>query len=421
MDQPINHSVNPSYQFQNYVLTAGVWVPTTSGTTFYGPYNRYQRIITPYPQTKTSQWSLRRTRPSVWVPPTNHMLEVIRRGDAVGSSLAQSGSIRNERNGVLQWGFNATALAITKSLYEAEALQTMIDRLSDRKVNLAVAFGERKQTANLLQTTATRITSVYRDLRRGNYSRAVRKLQRYMRRSGHDPKQALLGVGGSAVNLSKRASEALIELRYGWTPLLMDVYGSAEALAASDLGEPSRYRLTITGRKKASYSATSAITAAGVRTTRIIQQSYSCRYSCTYQLGGDGFIRPLAMLGVTDPLSVAWELTRASFVVDWCFNVGDWLGGFRAADGLNFFGGTFSELEKRTDGITLTKNGTTYLSYNAECVAKYVKYRRTVLSASPRPSLRFKNPFESWNRPVQNALALMRLELSRDTVHKRVR
>ena len=52
--------------------------------------------------------------------------------------------------------------------------------------------------------------------------------------------------------------------------------------------------------------------------------------------------------GMTNPASVAWELTQFSWLVDYAFQVGDWLESLMASTGTVPLGGSISRMSKLT-------------------------------------------------------------------------
>ena len=122
----------------------------------------------------------------------------------------------------------------------------------------------------------------------------------------------------------KRIPAKYLELCYGWTPLLSDVYGTAEHLAyRSALGYP--LSLRVTGKAMGGKSWSQLVP--GVEFTQATwsgQTTESCQVSFTYDVPSS-FLREFTSLGLTNPATIAWELVPYSFVLDWFLPIGSWL------------------------------------------------------------------------------------------------
>lgn len=120
------------------------------------------------------------------------------------------------------------------------------------------------------------------------------------------------------------------------------------------------------------------------------------------------FIATATRLGLTDPLTIGWELVPYSFVVDWAMPVGNFLLALSARQGLVFDGGYISYKRRGTAKgrryLPASYNGweTTGVANGYE--AEYEEYFRETLGSFPMPSLYAKNPFRTGN--VMSAIAL---------------
>jgi hypothetical protein len=190
------------------------------------------------------------------------------------------------------------------------ALIAARNNLKASKINLGVAFGERKQTARLVGDTASRIARSIRSLKRGSVRNAMNELGISSKR--HEPR-------GS--NIPRK----WLELQYGWKPLLSDVYGATKALSERPLSD---WSVTTKGRSSDRKSWTVERKPGqwynfdGFRMTASASASAICRIDAIPQ---NEAIISLASLGVTNPLSVGWELVPFSFVVDWFLPIGSYL------------------------------------------------------------------------------------------------
>jgi hypothetical protein len=273
------------------------------------------------------------------------------------------------------------------------ALIAVRNKLKSTSINLGVAFGERNQTARLLGDTASRIARSIRALRRGQIRRSMDELGISSRR--RQPR-------GSNV------PQRWLELQYGWKPLLSDVYGAAEALEKRPKGD---WRVTAKAtRKRSDTYLFERIPASGTNF-----DGCSCRASVMRSVFARLDALPqneatisLASLGVTNPLSVAWELVPWSFVVDWALPIGSFLESLDAMLGYGDATYSSSLLVKATwkdKGLSASfSNG--YIKNSFAGRKKLVYLSRQVSASVPLPTLPgFKDPRSLGH--MANGLALM--------------
>jgi hypothetical protein len=195
-----------------------------------------------------------------------------------------------------------------------DVLLKALVKLSDQKINLALALAEASKTSDLILGTARRIDGAIRALRRGNFREVARQL-----------------------NISPRAvHKTWLEYKYGWMPLLMDVQGAAEFFAQSALPQRQIIRATasISESRKGSDE-----TMAGPYYDRYwpVLESWEGRVQTKCELRAeltDPRAVELQQLGLTNPALYVWERIPYSFVFDWFCSVGDWLTAQTAMVGL---------------------------------------------------------------------------------------
>jgi hypothetical protein len=291
---------------------------------------------------------------------------------------------------------------------EAKTVTKVLLKMKDQKVNLAQAFAERKQTADLIAVTATRCAEAITSLKRGNYRGAARALgvaasrrgvTRFNKRYVRDQTGAV-GTGW-------------LELQYGWRPLLSDVYGSAELIAQKRISE-------IIDRAVASSTYSNEI-----NTKELNPQGYwnwvrylkgKVEYTIKYVVyfsSSSPAIHTLAQVGISNPELLAWELLPWSFVADWFIPIGNYLGSFDATNGLTFQKGTRTVFIKQSgDNDTWAMQGqptsaATVFNGFQRSEKEYVKVTRESLTGFPSAKFPgFKNPLSFEH--AANAIALLR-------------
>jgi hypothetical protein len=214
-----------------------------------------------------------------------------------------------------------------------EAVTKALNKIADQKVDLGENLATLGQTTRLLggsvKTLADFLQKVWRDKHIAPY------------------------LGQSARQLFKRAERGEIprdianrylEYVYGWKPLVQDVYGlwelatkqSKPALLMHAKGSstqqaqgPSEEHYLISFEYRIRYLANT--------------QKSTCRCHVWAMISPDwAGLRSLNQLGLLNPLSLAWELTPWSFVVDWLLPIGPVLRALSAPAGLTFVDGSLS-------------------------------------------------------------------------------
>ncbi len=285
---------------------------------------------------------------------------------------------------------------IFSSDLKARADQKCLERLKDSKVNLGVALAEARRTAGLLAQTANSISKMVDTFR----SKNKRKIWEAVKKGG------------------KNTPQSWLELQYGWTPLLSDVLGSAEAMAeAVSLGR--RFNITVRGSAKLVEPWEVEVLQPGMLGYNYRGSTTErCEVIATYQLPAN-LLPSLSSLGLTNPLEIAWELVPYSFVIDWLLPIGDWLHVLDAGAFLQFKEGSTSHMLRKTafgrafvdpDGHPYRHNQT--VRTIAPGKLQWYNFQRNVNTSPPAvhlPSL--KNPLSLGH--VANAMSLLASSFSR--------
>lgn len=198
-----------------------------------------------------------------------------------------------------------------------------LDNAKNQKVDLGVALAEARQTAGMIGNTASRISRMVNDFRKKN----PKKIWDAVKRGG------------------RNIPSSYLEMSYGWSPLLQDVLGSAEALAeAMNLG----HRLSIVVKGAARDQSNLLLRTEKPGLYDLVytgSTSTRCEVVLRYDLPAS-LLPTLSSVGLTNPLSTIYEKVPYSFVLDWLLPVGDWLNRLDAGNYLTFYEGSRSVIAR---------------------------------------------------------------------------
>jgi len=280
-------------------------------------------------------------------------------------------------------------------------------KMKDQHVNLVQMYAERKQTADLFADTALKLYRALSNLRKGNIVEAAKSLGVTANRRAFAAVSRNLRNGTGHAK-EKQMSTAWLALQYGWKPLLDDCYGAAEQIAQA-----------VTRNQKVRSASQKSITEVASRENHDATYKYmdhdSCtetvtvKYVCNYSVPSAN-IHTLAQLGILNPLTIAWELTPWSFVIDWFLPVGNYLNQIDATAGLQFVSGSLTTSTKRLATGMRVYDGPEFNGFPFGTVTKTVEdfsvSRQRLLSFPVIAALPdFKNPFSYGH--LANAMALL--------------
>jgi hypothetical protein len=364
--------------------------------------------------------------PGKWRPPTNYSRSV-EQGAVCPFVSFSAWQMRYKSNHKLYRNFEGrfydsgcpldAALPSYNPVFRDRAITKALAQLKSQKVNLAVAFGERKRTAEMITDSVVKIRKAVRSARRLDFSNSLRHLAGVKEKSRS--RRAKLRPADD-----REVSSGWLEIQYGWKPLLSDVHGACEELRRNDERHPERYTCSVKGSassgRQVSYEYRPQITwpnGQGIRWKchRRTRSRESAFVRLDYVLANPT-LATLAQVGITNPLEVAWELVPFSFVADWFIPVGSYLGSLDAALGWDFLGGSVTQVSKRTRAgraflLDFPINSSHYAvpgSFNSEWASHYrAKMDRTTYSSSPIPGLPRleKDPVRGLR--LANAIALL--------------
>lgn len=227
------------------------------------------------------------------------------------------------------YAFTAT-LGFDNSVYNRAVSKIIARAGASLEANLAQDFAQFGQLTSLVTKTCLRLTKGLRELRRGNIAEAAKVLW--------GPRKAVYGQKAPSLKLS--LADNWLEFQYAWKPLLQDIQGNMDSLAAYVAA--SRMIQLVTASTKMDRVDNQSIMlwaypnerAGSSRTTDHQTVKIGLRYSLDDRLAAF-----LAQTGFTNPLNLAWEILPFSFVADWFLPVGPYLEALSAWNGLTFVDG----------------------------------------------------------------------------------
>lgn len=289
----------------------------------------------------------------------------------------------------------------------------LLSKIKDSVINIAQAFGERKQTASLLASSATRIAKAFTLLRRGNISGCINQLG-----AGAPPSRILKRFQKNrALDPLSRASSTWLELTYGWKPLLSDVYGAAQAIAKSQ----NRPHYVTVRSQRIVYDQAISSRRIGHGDALLINTTddilYVIKKSISFEVSNTA-AKTLSEAGISNPVNLGWELLPYSFVVDWFLPIGNYLGNIDATAGCAFVSGTRSariENKKLEQASGTQHSGIdgawTYVGYSQGSRTELIVTRRKLLAFPGNPLPQLKNPLSLSH--VTSAFSLLQLAFKR--------
>jgi len=282
------------------------------------------------------------------------------------------------------------------SSIEEEALLKSMGKVDEQHLNLGVTFGELGETRRMLMDNARTLATALSLLGEKNYADCARVLFRgdvftsdeTGTFKGRNAPIIFRNKRGKEVTRIKSTSMSLadqwLQLKYGYMTLYKDIYDSFEHLARVLSERPvqvrksasSTYRKTI--RDPESYE--------GVTIIREEIAQYTCKYVYVFEQAPSAVLLPLKEVGITNPLSILWQLKPLSFVLDWMLPMGRYLDLLDYDLGLNLVRGCKTTFEKtlvryRVNGSAKVDGGpgggcTTYARWNS---------RKTVVACNRAP------------------------------------
>lgn len=263
---------------------------------------------------------------------------------------------------IVNWlGTQKLKCNVTKSIVndnpgsDSGLLNAALANLSGSSINALVAALELPETLKMLADIAQAIVRAARHFRKGNIMEGIKALGK---ESNLSRRQKARIKEADAKPLKNRTPE---DLYLGWTfglaPTMGDVQGAIQHLSKSfEEGKRMTSSRSSNGQSKndrlRNRSWTGYGNGAPVGTVNPARAGYKVSVSGVIQNSDQV---ALNSLGLTNPIGAAWEIIPYSFVVDYFFNIGDYLGAIFGGVGFKHINGcktteTVSRYHSRVDG-----------------------------------------------------------------------
>lgn len=248
-------------------------------------------------------------------------------------------------------GVNADLL----SQAEVKALNKLRDKGHATTLDVGLVWAERRETVQLFTECSTALVRLAQAIKRKDPSAAIDVLIGDFGATfgGHHPeklKRKLLrdtkrGIRGSGSLLSKM-SDLVLAWNLGASPLLNDMRDANELLVTGlltrdfNIKSVSKYSRTINDREVKSWPTT------GVDSTTTVSEVHG--YTVTL-IGRPNFSTTalLGALGLNNPLSLAYQATGLTFIIDYFYALGPWLDSLTVAGEFTFEGGSWTQKVSR--------------------------------------------------------------------------
>ena len=147
----------------------------------------------------------------------------------------------------------------------------------------------------------------------------------------------------------ERIVEGWLVVQFGLKPLCYDIYDGTVWLSHAQQAETLRLTVKVRGGASSEQDVqTRSCRFGGNGATydidAVVRQSVGVHYACDYEIPTKATIPE--QLGLYNPASIAWELARFSWMVDYVVDIGGWLNSMMAAQNTRFVEGTKSVIQR---------------------------------------------------------------------------
>jgi len=306
------------------------------------------------------------------------------------------------RSGIGSVGNFVSSVSIPSSMRSEAGTKALLD-ISDQKANISEDLATFRQTLGLIKAPAGALLGSLR---------IAKSKPEWKTLIDKSAKQIQEDIRKDRLLVPHHVAAEYLKYVYGWKPLMQDIYGVISLLKQQGIQS-----LLLSGDGYA--SQTSGISASMVNDPTNSVNSWidsgteSAKVHCKIWSRIDpnhAGLRSLNQLGLINPLSLAWELTPWSFVVDWFAPIGPVLQALTAPAGLIFVDGSIScrtsvTCDYRSRNVAFDSSATLTSKVDGTGYINYEGYKRETLSNWPLPGI-WVNPHPLSGDRTLKALAL---------------
>ena len=243
---------------------------------------------------------------------------------------------------------------------------------------LGAAFGEWRESLGTITARGTQLATSFSALARRDFSAALRAWK-----SRPHPRQSPLR------RKADEASRLWLEYSFFWKPTMDDIHSACEQMSEPLPSE------SYSGSRSTSISVE---TATGPYVFRTMSHDIRHETGAFVVLENPNLFLA-SELGLVNPLSIAWELIPGSFVLDWLFDIGGFLGSFSDFAGV--------KVERPWQSHKLTYSDTLRMNISTRsCYGRGVGFIRDNSLIRPMPNLQVEANLGSSLTRAANAIAL---------------
>lgn len=353
--------------------------------------------------------------------------------EASGTGGSRSGTTVIIREGNRKYDMGAAALPESFASLDAELTLKALNRAKASTFNAPIFLAEAGKTTDMVIGRLADLRGLVRDLRKGDVSSFLKKSRAYHERTrkvrrvpglpARDLPSSRVGPYPTRIeeirverkfndefgrDAAVAAGNLWLEWKYGWQSIMMDVQGLAktiETTRSKTVNLDGVIKTSVTRRSFTTgpYSIEQSPSCTGVREDTLMLQG---RLITRYTMNNPNLLLP-AKVGLTNPLSVAWELIPFSFVVDWFLPIGNYIDALDVNFLFNFHSSIRSNKAIFYRKVMVKKSDLFNYSVTGTGEKLVITKSRTAPSmALPFSSIQWKNGFANPER-IFTSLALL--------------
>lgn len=328
----------------------------------------------------------RKRPPDLWASPTDRTTF----SSTVRRDLAETYPWYGSHDGAY-WSLLEKGVGTSSPQPDLSALRMKLRaKVKGKNANLAETMAEYRQTGTMFLDMARSVIHTYRSLRKGKPWWAFRD-----------------AINRDRKGFAKGISDRLLEFNFGARPLVEDLFNATEVVLKNLQG--GFYQYESAKVKADSFLDSTIFTKAPAgrvyKTYELDAWSNRAKGEIRWKVSYPD-IKTLSDLGFTNPLSLAWDLTPYSFVVDQIIPIGQTLASLDALVGVTDLQWKLSG-EERYSGLLSVTGGLKPGEATTQMVRRYRS--ASVMTDLPIPIPAYR-PSKMWQQLVTNTALLTQLQ-----------